>query len=405
MKVECTAAPGNTPTVVDHVRLFPRHSGLRWEYRVHENILPAINRLGGEVAWTDVVIRHTGYLDPAHRERKRKRDHALLLRNIDECPEDPFVHFNLGHSYFDMGELDRAAHHLKGSIARSEPHYSQVKKAYALLAQVEHGRGDVAGALRVLEEGRRHHPDNPELLFFAGLTFQELGKLAEARTCFGRILETKTWPKEFGSFDTGILGQKSKHQLALLEADAGDATKAVALLSEIVEEHPEYFPARKDLVRIFITAGRKDEAEAHLARLGGRDGDAAYLAGLLHVHGGRFEEAAQRFGEALSIDPKNEEALSELAHVHLRLGHVDAAQEALRAHVRLNPRSPHAHYNLAGVCAQRNCLSEAQTAIEKAALLRPNHEATEALRAEIARRLSAAGGYACGPESQVTEAR
>ena len=35
--------PGGDPVVlIDEVRLFPNHPGVRWQYRVHEQILPAI---------------------------------------------------------------------------------------------------------------------------------------------------------------------------------------------------------------------------------------------------------------------------------------------------------------------------------------------------------------------------
>src|SRR5262249_3911812 len=55
MKCVCLPDPvSNSTTVVDHVRLFRNHPRLRWEYRVHEQILPAVRRLGGEVRFADV---------------------------------------------------------------------------------------------------------------------------------------------------------------------------------------------------------------------------------------------------------------------------------------------------------------------------------------------------------------
>src|SRR5262249_36009081 len=41
LKCLCVARDeSDSGTVVDHVRLFPRRPGLRWEHRVHEQILP-----------------------------------------------------------------------------------------------------------------------------------------------------------------------------------------------------------------------------------------------------------------------------------------------------------------------------------------------------------------------------
>ena len=42
---------------------------MRWKYRVHEQILPALRRAGGEVCFTDVRVQHVGYQDPALRGR------------------------------------------------------------------------------------------------------------------------------------------------------------------------------------------------------------------------------------------------------------------------------------------------------------------------------------------------
>ena len=47
-------------TVVDHVKLFRNRPDLRFDGRIHEQILPAIRRVGGEVAWTDLYVVHSG---------------------------------------------------------------------------------------------------------------------------------------------------------------------------------------------------------------------------------------------------------------------------------------------------------------------------------------------------------
>jgi glycosyltransferase involved in cell wall biosynthesis len=44
-------------TVVDHIRLFPLREDLRWTYRLHEQILPALRRANVPVRWTDRLGR------------------------------------------------------------------------------------------------------------------------------------------------------------------------------------------------------------------------------------------------------------------------------------------------------------------------------------------------------------
>ena len=63
---------GGGDTVVDHIRLFPVIEGVRWTYRVHEQILPALKRAGVPVQWTDITVRHTGYADRALRSQEAR---------------------------------------------------------------------------------------------------------------------------------------------------------------------------------------------------------------------------------------------------------------------------------------------------------------------------------------------
>src|SRR5262249_30995896 len=96
MKCLCLPdAEGGGATLVDHVRLFRRQDGLAWRYRVHEQILPSLRERGYDVAWSDVIIHHTGYTDAAVRARKLERDLRLLRLDLAEQPDDPFVLFNL----------------------------------------------------------------------------------------------------------------------------------------------------------------------------------------------------------------------------------------------------------------------------------------------------------------------
>ena len=76
VRCACDPSPDGTggETVVDHIRLFPLRDDVRWTYRVHEQILPALRRAGIPVRWTDLIVRHTGYADPALRARKLERD-------------------------------------------------------------------------------------------------------------------------------------------------------------------------------------------------------------------------------------------------------------------------------------------------------------------------------------------
>src|SRR5262249_29185865 len=84
------------------VRLFRNHPEMRWQNRIHEDILPAVRAVGASVVWTDIAIHHTGYQDPAVRARKNKRDLRLLLMDYADDPDKPDTLLNLGKIYLAM---------------------------------------------------------------------------------------------------------------------------------------------------------------------------------------------------------------------------------------------------------------------------------------------------------------
>ena len=160
--VRCSCDPGRNgdggQTVVDHIRLFPVREDVRWSYAVHEQILPALRRANVTVRWTDVTVRHTGYADPALRERKLQRDHKILEAELAERPDDPFVLFNLGSIAVERQDWRTALGHLQRSLRGSGPKDSIVRKLFALIARCHQSLGDIPSALAMLRRGPAARP-------------------------------------------------------------------------------------------------------------------------------------------------------------------------------------------------------------------------------------------------------
>ena len=166
--VRCSCDPdprGGGATVVDHVRLFPVLEDVRWTYAVHEQILPALRRAGVPVRWTDVVVRHVGYNDPALRRSKLLRDRAILEAELTERPDDPFVLFNLGNVAMEVEDPRAALGYLKRSLAGSAPSDSIVRKLHALIARAHQVLGESEAALAACGAGLATEPEDAELLF------------------------------------------------------------------------------------------------------------------------------------------------------------------------------------------------------------------------------------------------
>ena len=239
--VRCSCDPGQNgdggQTVVDHIRLFPIREDVRWSYAVHEQILPALRRANVPVRWTDVTVRHTGYTDPALRERKLQRDSKILEAELAERPDDPFVLFNLGSIAVERQDWRTALGYLQRSLRGSGPKDSITRKLFALIARCHQMLGDLPAALDACAEGLGIDPDDAEIHFRKAVLHRKAGHPTEAEACWRRILTLKR-PDQFCSVDQGIYGHLTMRNLALLAEERGDQDEALRLWRMVLEACP-----------------------------------------------------------------------------------------------------------------------------------------------------------------------
>ncbi|MHB1558022.1 MAG: glycosyltransferase [Isosphaeraceae bacterium] len=239
--VKCACDPGEDgsggETVVDHIRLFPLGQAIRWTYRVHEQILPALRRVGVPVKWSGVTVRHTGYSNRAVRARKLARDSRILAGELEERPGDPFVLFNLGAIAIERQAWREALEYLGRSLAGSAPGDSITRKLYALIARSHQMLGEPGEALAACAAGLRVDPDDAELMFREAVVRRQTGDAGGARQCWERILTLRR-PEKFASVDQGIYGHLTRRNLAALAAERGDHEEEERLWRAVLEECP-----------------------------------------------------------------------------------------------------------------------------------------------------------------------
>jgi glycosyltransferase involved in cell wall biosynthesis len=239
--VRCQCDPGpdgsGGDTVVDHIRLFPVIEGVRWSYRVHEQILPGLKRAGVVTEWTDITVRHTGYSDRALRARKLERDSRILLQELAERPDEPFTLFNLGSIAVERCQWNEALGYLRKSLEHSAPTDSITRKLFALIARCYQMMGDFPAALKCCAKGLSFDPDDAELWFRKAIVHRQGNQPAEAEQCWRRILSLKR-PQKLASVDQGIYGHLTRRNLAALATERGDREEAKAQWRAILEECP-----------------------------------------------------------------------------------------------------------------------------------------------------------------------
>jgi glycosyltransferase involved in cell wall biosynthesis len=342
---------------VDQVRLFPNHPEIRWAHRVHEQILPSIQRLGGNTQKTDIVIRHLGYQDSATRHRKNERNLKLLLLESEEKPDTPFTLFNLGWTFYSIGRLDEAQRYLEHALELGSPKDYQAPKLFLLLAKVQRNKGRMAEALEMCRRGRHFFPEDPELLFNEALFYHQRGDFRKAAARLEGLLqiEPSTW-FTFG-VDDGLSGYLTRHNLAIVYRDQGRIAEAEDQWRHALAELPKFTPALLGLGELLAVQKRWTEMEEiclELDQCTGGKTDAAVLRARAHIGHEEFGQARKILEEVIEKQPRFLWPRVILARALLQeASDPVAAEKVVRGMLELDPGNNEAKRSLAKLLAQR----------------------------------------------------
>lgn len=344
-----------TATVVDQVRLFRNHPDIRWEFRTHEQIMAAIQRLGGAIQRSDVVIEHIGYYDPQQRRAKAERNLRLLELEHADRPEDPFVLFNLGVTYYGWGRVADALPVLEKCLAHSERGFYLFGKLYALLVRTHRDLGHVQEALAVCRAGRAREPADIELLFLEATMLRSQGDLAGAEARYRQLLESRA-ARSLSAVDLSLCGHKARHNLAGILRQQGRIAEAEVQWRSALTEQPDYGPACLSLGELYASQGRAADLESlaeHAARIPSLVVETAVLRALVWMMRRDFVTARQVLHEAIGRFPQALNLREALAQALLHEGRDwAAAEQALRDILAISPNHPQAQRDLAALQQQ-----------------------------------------------------
>jgi GT2 family glycosyltransferase/tetratricopeptide (TPR) repeat protein len=362
-------------TVVQHVKLFRNFPQLRFEGRIHEQIIPAIRALGGDIGWTDLFVVHSGYdHGPEAQKRKLERDLRLLHLEVEERPEHPFTLFNLAMTYTDCGRYEDGLRYARQCLARSPEGSSHLRKAYAYLVSCHDKLGQSAEAWQACEEGLRKFPLDDELRFRKGVLLHGRGRLQEAVQTYLDLLQTREEP-HFSSVVAGIAGHLARHNLALVYRDLGDLAGEEEQWRLAVEEQPRYRPAWRGLGDVLVRRRQDAAARVVAERLladGRLRGEGRVLLGALAAARGDHEAARRELERGVAECPDDPEPRQALCQLLFEQGQPAEAERALRELVRRCPDNASAHHNLGTVCLRLRRPEAAVEAYRQALVHRPD---------------------------------
>ena len=317
------------------IRLFPNIEGIKWEGRVHEQILPSLEKIGAHIeALSQPLIVHTGYDDPAILEKKTRRNVALLEQDRKLRPDDPIVLHHLGQAYTLLGDIQKAIE-VSEALVRlhgSRPPNEFLTHTMNRLAQYQLMRNDVETARMWADRLLKIEPDNRLIRYFLGEICYRKNMFDEAIKWFERFCNAEDvvgcvpipWKK---------LRVGARNYLGLCYDRTGNREKAQTEFRKAIEEGNKIEPY-KNLAHILLQEGKLEEAESVLRdalNVNANDIDLWINLGVALARSRRLGEAEEIFCRAVELDPLHELARKNLEEVRKKISEsaVDPLKKSL----------------------------------------------------------------------------
>jgi uncharacterized protein (TIGR02466 family) len=304
-------------------------------------------------------------MQPSDQARVRPKDgdkqsaaHAASLRQAMEL--------------FRAGRVAEAERSLR-SILAAEPGNPT---AAVMCAQAMASRGDVKGAVELMETALRFRPDCVAALNGIALLSLRLGRLETAKAACGRSLEVEpnNAPTHFNR--------------GRIEDASGHPENAVIAYNRVLELKPGFSAARLQLAVVLHKLGRLEEAiVAYESIPAGDPGQsvAQFNLGMLHQERGELADAAGFYARASEIDQNNAAPRLQLGNVLFAMGRLDQAIDAYRQALARKPDAAETHGNLAKALWAGGDSVGALAACDAGLRVRPGDTAIMAFKAILLR--------------------
>jgi tetratricopeptide (TPR) repeat protein len=232
-------------------RLFRRDDRLRFSGRIHESILPALDRIRqtepAPTVLTAVGIDHLGY--EGDQSHKVARNVPLLQRAIVDDPNRVYYWYHLAESLATVGKIEQAQAAARRGIeaARQFPSDKQRANAsmiYQFLARthLESGRD----ALPLILEGLAAMPEDHALRFIEARGRLDAGEFEVALRVAEALLEVDIPALSDGllAFDRRIFGEFAMDLAGIAAFRLGRFAEAARHFANAAEAAPDPAPYR-----------------------------------------------------------------------------------------------------------------------------------------------------------------
>ncbi len=336
-------------------RIFRNHPEIKFEGRIHEQVLFSIARLKGKVGTVDIPIYHTGYEDPDTLRKKKGRNKKLLEKALEDDPENPIYLTYLGRIYMEewfdgKGDIKKAEECLKKAIylfPSEEINY--LSYAYLNLSLIYYHAKKFEDAIEYAKKAINTNKDIESAYEVWGRSLIYLGRFKDAEKVFLELennvdRESPSYIK-ISDFDYRYFLAISQFNIenyrdAIENFKKVNVTKreeenidffigvayyklkeyenAISYLKRSIEKNPTHYDAWNNLGNVYMTINKYEKAkECYIKALNIKKGQEA-LFGLANIYYIKddYERAKEYFLYSMeSHHPKKE--LMERAYFYL----------------------------------------------------------------------------------------
>ena len=331
-------------------------------------------------------------------------DETLWTDNLAKNPQCWAGYNNLGHVFFERGQLDDAIAEYQKSLAlyptydlahlnlgvalgqkgKLDEAMSQYQQALAINPQFDLAHNDLGSAL--LQKGQL---DEAMAQFQAAIAINPT--FGEAHYNLGGVLVQKGRVDEaIAQFQAALA---SNPNVAEVHFNLGKALVQKGRVDEALDEFqqaseidPQNAEAHYNLGSLLAQQGRLDEAIAELQKAvacAPQDVEAHYNLASLLLQQGRKDEAIAEYQATLALKPNLAEACNGLGVALLKSGRVDEALAQLQKAVEINPALAEAHGNLGAALLQKGRINEAVAQFQEVVRLKPDSVAAQQVLARV----------------------
>lgn len=242
-RINDSGSPDGADYYTDRTERFFDRRRYRYTGRIHEQLVPS-DGLPFDSFLLKTTLYHDGYaMTQEQRQKKAKRNISLLLLQLKEEPDNPYVYYQLGKGYEMIGQDGSACEYYRSGMAfNPDPSLAYVQSMVLAYGYCLLRTGAVKEAL-LFGNIQELFPDSADFCYLMGLIYRKNGYLENALEEFQKAVSF-----DFSN-ENGANSFLSWFQMGEILALTGDKETAAQCYG-MCEDYP---PAKDALFRLSLS--------------------------------------------------------------------------------------------------------------------------------------------------------